>query len=41
MKVVAGANYTRLLGSAADSPIVRTAGSRGQWLAAVGLAYTF
>jgi outer membrane scaffolding protein for murein synthesis (MipA/OmpV family) len=40
-KIVAGANYTRLLGSAADSPIVRTAGSRGQWLGAVGLAYTF
>jgi len=41
MKLVAGANYTRLLGSAADSPIVRTAGARGQWLGAVGLAYTF
>jgi outer membrane scaffolding protein for murein synthesis (MipA/OmpV family) len=41
VKIVAGANYTRLLGSAADSPIVRTAGSRSQWLGAVGLAYTF
>ena len=41
MKLVAGANYTRLLNSAADSPIVRTAGSRSQWLGAVGLAYTF
>ena len=41
VKLVAGGNYTRLLGSAADSPIVRTAGSRGQWMAAAGLAYTF
>lgn len=41
VKLVAGVNYTRLLGSAADSPIVRTAGARGQWLGAVGLAYTF
>ena len=41
MKLVTGVNYTRLLGSAADSPIVRTAGARGQWLAGVGLAYTF
>ncbi|MGN6268406.1 MAG: MipA/OmpV family protein [Sphingomonas sp.] len=41
VKLVAGANYTHLLGSAADSPIVRTAGSRSQWLAALGLAYTF
>jgi len=41
VKLVAGANYTRLLGSAADSPIVRIAGSRSQWLGAVGLAYTF
>lgn len=40
-KIVAGVNYTRLLGSTADSPIVRTAGSRSQWLGAVGLAYTF
>lgn len=41
VKLVAGANYTRLLNSAADSPIVRIAGSRSQWLGAVGLAYTF
>ncbi|MGN6279960.1 MAG: MipA/OmpV family protein [Sphingomonas sp.] len=41
VKFVAGANYTRLLNSAADSPIVRIAGSRSQWLAAAGLAYTF
>lgn len=41
VKIVAGANYTRLLGSAADSPVVRIAGSSSQWLGAVGLAYTF
>jgi len=41
VKLVGGVNYTRLLGSAADSPVVRIAGSRSQWLGAVGLAYTF
>ena len=41
VKLIGGVNYTRLLGSAADSPIVHTAGSRSQWLGAVGLAYTF
>ena len=40
-KLVAGVNYTRLLNSAAQSPVVRIAGSRSQWLGAVGLAYTF
>lgn len=41
MKLVAGGSYTRILGSAAASPVVRVAGSRNQWLGAVGLAYTF
>lgn len=34
-------NYGRLLGNAADSPIVTVRGSRDQWLGAVGLTYTF
>ncbi len=33
--------YSRLLGRYADSPIVADAGSRDQWMGAVGLAYTF
>ncbi|MEJ7927839.1 MipA/OmpV family protein [Sphingobium sp. AN641] len=33
--------YSRLLGDYADSPIVAIAGSRDQWLAAVGIGYTF
>lgn len=41
LKVVAGGTYGRLLGDFADSPLVRDRGSRGQWLGAVGLAYTF
>lgn len=40
-KVVAGGTYRRLLNDFADSPIVSIAGSRNQWLGAVGLAYTF
>ena len=34
-------SYTRLTGDFADSPIVEDRGSPNQWLAAVGLAYTF
>jgi len=30
-----------MLNGFADSPVVRIAGSRNQWLGAVGLAYTF
>jgi len=41
LKLVAGGSYTRLLGSASYSPVTRIAGSPGQWLGAVGLAYTF
>ncbi|WNO53826.1 MipA/OmpV family protein [Stakelama saccharophila] len=37
----AGVAYTRILGDYADSPIVADAGSADQWLAAVGLSYTF
>lgn len=33
--------YSRLSGDFKDSPIVRDRGSVGQWLGAVGLAYTF
>ena len=40
-KVVAGGTYSRLLNGFADSPVVRIAGSKSQWLGAVGLAYTF
>jgi outer membrane protein len=34
-------SYSRLSGDFKDSPIVHDRGSAGQWLAAVGLAYTF
>lgn len=37
----AGAGYGRILGRYADSPIVREAGGRDQWLAGLGAAYTF
>jgi MipA family protein len=40
-KVVGGVNYRRLLNDFGDSPIVRIAGSKDQWLGAIGLAYTF
>jgi MipA family protein len=33
--------YGRLLGRYADSPIVRDAGSRDQWMGGLGIAYTF
>ena len=39
--VVADARYDRLLGEAADSPIVRDLGSRNQFSAALGLKYSF
>jgi MipA family protein len=34
-------SYSRLSGDFKDSPIVDDRGSAGQWLAAIGLAYTF
>lgn len=40
-KLVGGVTYSRMLGDAADSPLVRIAGSRSQWLGALGVAYTF
>ncbi|BCA59810.1 MipA/OmpV family protein [Sphingomonas sp. HMP6] len=40
-KVVAGGTYTRALNDFSYSPIVRIAGSKNQWLGAVGVAYTF
>ena len=40
-KVVAGGTYSHLLNDFADSPVVRIAGSKNQWLGTVGLAYTF
>lgn len=40
-KLVAGGNYRRMLNDFAASPVTSVAGSRGQWLGAVGLAYTF
>ena len=40
-KLVGGVTYARLLNGFSYSPVVRTAGSAGQWLGVVGLAYTF
>lgn len=40
-KLVAGGTYKRMLNDFGDSPITSIAGSRDQWLGAVGLAYTF
>jgi len=40
--VVGGAiSYERLLNSAAETPITRMRGSRNQWMAGLGLGYTF
>lgn len=40
--VVGGAvNYTRLRGSAAETPITSIRGDRDQWMAGAGIAYTF
>jgi len=36
-----GAQYSRLQGSAAETPITATRGKRGQFFAGAGLAYTF
>ncbi|WP_254606355.1 MipA/OmpV family protein [Sphingomonas bacterium] len=40
-KVLAGGTYTKMLGDFGNSPLVRTVGSRNQWIGAAGLAYTF
>lgn len=39
--LIGGAQYGRMLGRYADSPIVADAGSADQWLGGVGLAYQF
>lgn len=39
LSVAVGAMYSRLTGSAAESPITRQRGRRGQWVAGGGLAY--
>lgn len=39
--IVGGAQYSRLQGRYARSPIVAVAGSRGQWMGGVGLSYSF
>lgn len=41
LSIFAGGSYSRLLGSIARSPIVDDRGSRSQWQAVAGLAYTF
>lgn len=41
LSAVGGVAYRRMLDDAAESPVVRIAGSRNQWYGAVGLAYTF
>ena len=41
LKLVGGGTYSRLLNDFGDSPVTSVAGSRSQWLGAVGLAYTF
>jgi len=40
-KLVGAATYSRLLGDAAASPVVRDVGTANQWLGAIGVAYTF
>jgi len=40
-KALAGVNYRRMLNDFGNSPVTRIAGDKDQWLAAVGLAYTF
>ncbi|AXJ96882.1 MULTISPECIES: MipA/OmpV family protein [unclassified Sphingomonas] len=40
-KLVGGVTYGRLLNDFGDSPVVSVAGSRTQWLGALGVAYTF
>ena len=40
-KVIAGGTYKRMLNDFGDTSIVSIAGSRDQWLGAVGIGYTF
>ncbi|MEO8618580.1 MAG: MipA/OmpV family protein [Sphingomicrobium sp.] len=41
LSIFGGANFSRLVGDIADSPIVADRGSRSQWQLATGLAYTW
>lgn len=41
LKLGGGGSYARLIGDVGNAPIVRIAGSRGQWIGVLGLAYTF
>ena len=41
LKLAGGGTYKRMLNDFGDSPIVSIAGSRDQWIGALGLAYTF
>jgi len=41
LSIFGAGTYSRLVGDIADSPIVAGRGSRSQWQAALGLAYTF
>lgn len=41
LQLVGGATYRRMLNDFADSPIVSDAGSKNQWMGALGLAYSF
>ena len=41
LQLVAGGTYGRMEGDIARSPIIEDRGSRDQWLATLGLAYTF
>ena len=41
LALVGGVSYSRLLNDFAASPVTSVAGSRNQWMAGVGLAYTF
>lgn len=41
LSLIGGVAYTRLMNDFAASPVVSIAGSRSQWMAGLGLAYTF
>jgi outer membrane scaffolding protein for murein synthesis (MipA/OmpV family) len=41
LSIFGAGSYSRIVGDIADSPIVDRRGSRSQWQAALGLAYTF
>ncbi|MEH3045870.1 MAG: MipA/OmpV family protein [Sphingomonas adhaesiva] len=41
VKLIAGGSYKRMLNDFGTSPVTAIAGSRSQWLGAVGLGYTF